>query len=284
MKGKILGLVSCKGGVGKTTATANLGVALANEFGKNVLALDGNISAANLGLHLGLVYPPITIQDVLKNKKSILQATYIHKSGLHVIPSSLSFEGKINTRQLWRKIEKLKNQYELILIDSAPGLGKEVVNVMKAADELLVITTPDIPCVISVMKSVELAKKMKVPIIGTILNRVRNDYHELNGKEISDSLEASVIAKIPENDDVPKSIAFKIPIVQYKPYSTVSISYKKLAGHIIGEEYKLPSTWDRIKEFFRKIKVGQKKRIIERENRSYTNMGKESKKNLILQD
>lgn len=57
MKGKILGIISGKGGVGKTTTVANLGVALVNEFGKKILVLDGNIITANLNLHLDLVYP-----------------------------------------------------------------------------------------------------------------------------------------------------------------------------------------------------------------------------------
>lgn len=265
MKGKILGIISGKGGVGKTTATANIGVALAKEFGKKVLVLDGNVTTANLGLHLGLVYPPFTLQDVLKNNMSLLQATYIHKSGLRVIPSSLSFEEKISTRQFWRKVKRLRNQYELILIDSAPGLGREVINVMKAVDELLVITTPDLPSIITAMKSVELAKKMKVPVIGIILNRVRNKYYELGDNEIINSLEVSVIANIPENENVPESIAMKIPIVRYKPYSSVSILYKKLAGYLIGVEYRLPSIWDRIKGFFGITRVEQRRELLREE-------------------
>lgn len=252
MKGKILGIVSCKGGVGKTTTTANLGAALASEFGKNVLALDANITTANLGMHLGLVYPPFALQDVLKNKVSFLQATYIHKSGLRVIPSSMTFRGKVSTAHLWRKVKRLKNQYELILIDSAPGLGIEMTNVMNAADELLVVTTPDTTCVVTAMKSVILAEKMKVPVVGTIVNRARNNQYELDNGEISDGLEAPVIARIPESRYVPEAIAMKIPVVQYKPFSSVSISYKKLAGYLIGEEYRLPTILDRIKGFFRK--------------------------------
>ncbi|MHA1852617.1 MAG: cell division ATPase MinD [Candidatus Heimdallarchaeaceae archaeon] len=254
MKGKILGIVSGKGGVGKTTTTANLGVALANEFGKNVLALDGNITTANLGLHLGLVYPPITLQDVLKNKLSLIQATYIHNSGLRVIPSSLTFEEGISTKHLWRKVKRLANQYELILIDSSPGLGKEVLNVMKVVDELLIITTPNLPSIITSMKSIDLAKKMKIPILGLVLNRVHDKSYELGENEIINTLEVPVIAKISEDEKIPESIAAKIPLVFYRPYSHTSVVFKRLAAYLVGEEYRPPSIWDKIKSLFSRKK------------------------------
>jgi len=63
--GKIIGVISLKGGVGKTTTVANLGASLAKDFNKKVLVVDANFSAPNLGLHLGLVDPKTTIHDVL---------------------------------------------------------------------------------------------------------------------------------------------------------------------------------------------------------------------------
>ena len=67
--GKIIGIISLKGGVGKTSSVANLGAVLASEFNKKVLVVDANFSAPNLGLHLGLVEPKVTIHDVLLNSK-----------------------------------------------------------------------------------------------------------------------------------------------------------------------------------------------------------------------
>ena len=68
MEGRTIGIISLKGGVGKTTTVANLGAVLAKEFNKKVLVIDANFSAPNLGLHLGIVEPKVTIQDVLLNR------------------------------------------------------------------------------------------------------------------------------------------------------------------------------------------------------------------------
>jgi len=255
-KGKIIGVVSARGGTGKTTTVANLGVVLARELKKNVLALDGNITTANLGLHLGLVYPPVTLHDVLKDKISIIQAVYVHNSGLHVVPSSLELDVKINPAYLGRKIEKLKDRYDLILMDSAPGLGREVLSVIKAVDELLVMTTPDIASIVTSLKLIELAKEMKIPIIGLILNMIRKKRYELHENDIANSLEVPVIAKIPDDEKILEAIAVKMPVVLYDPLSPASIAFKKLAARLIGKKYNPPSTWDRIKSLFSRKQEG----------------------------
>jgi len=256
-KGKIIGVVSAGGGVGKTTTVANLGVTIAKEFNKDILVLDGNISTANLGLHLGLVYPPVTLHDVLKDKISIIQAIYVHESGLHVVPSSLGLDMDVNPVYLGRKIERLKDRYDLILIDSAPGLSKEVLNVMKAVDGLLIMTTPDIASIVTSLKLIDLARKMKVSIIGLVLNMIRKKSYELREDDIVNSLEVPVIAKIPDDEKIPEAVAVKMPVVLYDPLSPASIAFKKLAAHLIEEKYEPPGIWYRIKSLFSRKQEGR---------------------------
>ena len=86
---RIIGFISVKGGVGKTTSVANLGFILANNFKKKVLVVDGNFSAPNLALHFGFVKPQYTLHDVLDGKVNIRKAIYEHSSGMHLLPSSL---------------------------------------------------------------------------------------------------------------------------------------------------------------------------------------------------
>ena len=74
--GKIIGIISIKGGVGKTSVVIALGAAMANEFDKKVLLVDGNFSAPNLALHLGLINPEITLHHVLNNRANAENAIY----------------------------------------------------------------------------------------------------------------------------------------------------------------------------------------------------------------
>ena len=84
---KIIGIVSGKGGVGKTTFTANIGAALAG-MDQKVLVIDGNLSGANLGLHLGLSnFYPFSLNNVLRGEVSLNHAIYKHPLGFDIIPA-----------------------------------------------------------------------------------------------------------------------------------------------------------------------------------------------------
>ena len=94
---RIIGVVSGKGGVGKTTMVANVGTALA-KMGKDVIVLDANLTTPSLGMHLGLPLYPVTIHDVLKGRASIKDAIYVHDSGLKIIPAGISLRDSRQTR------------------------------------------------------------------------------------------------------------------------------------------------------------------------------------------
>ena len=173
MAGKIIGIVSLKGGVGKTSSVANLGAVLASEFGKKTLVIDANFSAPNLGLHLGLVEPGATIHDILLNKANVNDAIYEHESGFHFIPGAY-VSRKVSPFKLKQKISYLKDYYDMILIDSSPNLNEEMLATMIASDELLVVTSPDYPTLSTTLRAVRLAKQKRTPITGLILNRGRN--------------------------------------------------------------------------------------------------------------
>ncbi|MBS3105884.1 AAA family ATPase [Candidatus Woesearchaeota archaeon] len=251
MAGKIIGIISLKGGVGKTSTVANLGAVLATNFNKKILVIDANFSAPNLGLHVGLVDPKTTIHDVMLNKASINEAIYKHDSGFHLIPGAY-ISRKLNPSKLKQKISFLKDYYDVILIDSSPTLNEELLATMMASDELFVVTSPDYPTLSTTLRAVKLAKQKKVPITGLILNRVRGKKFELGIKDIEDASQVPVLGVLPEDIKVPESIYCTTPVSLYKPTSSSAIGFKKLAARIIGEKYEEHALWNKLKAFFKR--------------------------------
>ncbi|MEN7982666.1 MAG: AAA family ATPase [Nanoarchaeota archaeon] len=234
--GKIIGVLSLKGGVGKTSTVVALGGALAN-FGKKVLLIDGNFSAPNLGIHLNLIDPETTIHDVLKGKKHAKEA--IHNIGeIDIIPASVFNKEKINPLKLKDKIKLLKKRYDIILIDSSPSLNEETLAVMLTSDKLLIVTTPDLPTLSTTLKATKIAKSRGNPIIGLVLNKVHNKNFELTPKEIEETAEVPVMAVIPHDIKILKSLSQFKPSTFHKPNSKASQEYKRLAATLLGEKYK----------------------------------------------
>jgi septum site-determining protein MinD len=233
---KIVGIVSAKGGVGKTTTAVNIGAVAVNTFKKSVLVVDTNLNSGNLGLNLGLTYHPVSMYDIIKNPLSILHSVHKHKTGLHVIPSSLvSDKRKIDPASLKRKLKSLNN-YDLILLDSAPGVGEDARIAIKASDILFLIITPDFPTIGTAIKTIELAKKLKVPVEGVIVNRVKHKKYEITRKEIERVLGLPIISAIPEDAAVYEAAAARMPVVLHKGNSDASVSYKKLSAFIFGKK------------------------------------------------
>lgn len=248
----VIGVLSGKGGVGKTTVVANLGAVLSYEFEKKVVILDSCITTSHLGLHFGLYdEPPFTLIDVLERKVSITQAVYIHSlTSLRIIPASLTLEEKIKLKNLNKFINQLDTVYEIIIIDCPPTLGKNVINIINAIEDGLIVTTPQIPDVVDALKTINLLQKMKKRIRGLVVNRVKGEKYELKIPEIKSMCDQPIISIIPEDSKISESIRKGIPICLYDRNSKAAIQLRKLAAYLIGEGYPTPSLISRIKNFF----------------------------------
>lgn len=235
LMGKIIGVLSLKGGVGKTSSVISLGFCLA-ELGKKVLLVDCNFSAPNLGLALNVINPEKTLHHVLERSAQIKDA--IHElDHFHVIPASIFKEPKINPLKLKDYIRDLKKIYDVILLDSSPALNDETLSVMLAADELLLITTPDHVTLGTTLKAVKDARERGFRVIGIILNKVYNKNFELNIEDIEKTIDVPVLAVIPHDVEAVKSVSLLKPWAERKPNSKGTIEYKKLAHVLVGEKY-----------------------------------------------
>jgi septum site-determining protein MinD len=247
MSGKIIGVISIKGGVGKTTVVSNLAAALAGR-GKKVLAIDANFSAPNLGLHVGIVNKEKTIHEVIAGKISADSAIYSNDYGFDIMPARL-MPIKIDPLRLRRKIGNLKNAYDFILIDSSPNLNEEMAATMAASDELIVVSSPDFPTLSCTLRAIKAAKEKKVPITGLVLNRVRNKRYELTLDEIENAAETPVIGAMREEEKVLESVSETKPVVCFAPKKDVSVEYQKLAAALSGGKYRDMRLWSAVRNF-----------------------------------
>ena len=235
---KFIGLISAKGGVGKTTTTINLTSAL-HFFKRNVIALDANFANPDLGIHLGVPNVTKNLHTSLKKKHSIRDSVYKHPSGIKIIPGSVSYkEGRTAARDnLLSVIYELFGTTEAVIIDSTPGLGRDAEAVIHASDCLLIVTTPDMCAVTGSLKMVKLAHELEKEVLGIIVNRKRHDDYEMSEQNIAEFLGKPVIGVIPEEDEIRNSLQTNHPLVISNPNNVASIAFKKIAGILIGEKY-----------------------------------------------
>lgn len=247
--GTIITITSGKGGVGKTTSAINLGAAL-NGFGKEVIVVDANLTTPNIGLHLGAPMVPVTLNHVLLGKAKIEDALYEHESGTKILPSSLSVKElkRVNHGKLKDLSKRLSKLADYIIYDSAAGLGQEAIASLEAADEIIVITNPEIPAVTDALKTARLAEDMGKNVKGVIVTRVDRAKTEMPLSSIQDMLELPILGVVPEDKAAHESLVKKDALVHTHPRSKAARAYRKIAAKIIGNNsYKEKlSFWERL--------------------------------------
>ncbi len=236
---RVIGVLSGKGGVGKTTIVANLGVALTSKFNKKVTVIDCNLTTSHLGMHFGIFNYPKTLNDFLKGNSQIEDIIFPHGTGVNIIPASLNLSDLtgIDISILNNKIKDMLNDNDFVFLDIAPGFGKEAISGMLACQEAILVTTPDLPSVTDIMKAKNVLDDINVKTIGIIVNKVTGKKFDLTPQEINETTDIPVIASIPFSFDIVESLANKTPLVAYKSDSNVSIELFKLAAMLSNEEY-----------------------------------------------
>jgi len=235
---RIIAVASGKGGVGKTTIVSNLAAALSH-FKKSVVAIDANLTTANLGLHLGIPLYPVTLNDVLKGRAKVKDALYYHSAGFRIIPGDVSL-AELMTPKSAKLIDifyKLAGEADFVLIDTAAGLGKEAQEAIKAADEIITVTNPEMPAITDALKLSKIAAGFETRNLGVVVNRVKSASYEVPLHRIGEFLELPVIGKVHEDRNVGASIANRQPVVLYRPSSMAAHQIKAIAAGLIGYQY-----------------------------------------------
>lgn len=251
---KIIVITSGKGGVGKTTTAINLAAAL-NYFGEDVLVIDANLSTPNIGLHLNSPEVPIDLNQVLLKKAEPMEAVYEHESGIKVMPSSLSIEElkKIKPEKITEFKPNFKKLADHVIVDSAAGLGHEATSIIKMADEIIIVTNPEIAAITDALKTIKLAEQLKIPVKGVIMTRVKKDKIEMQPENVKEMLELDVLGMIPEHNDVRRSQNNKDAVVHTHPKSIPARAYKEIAATLLDIPYDSESEKEKIFERLLKI-------------------------------
>src|SRR3989338_4209897 len=243
----IITVASGKGGVGKTTTSITSGAAL-HALNREVIIVDANLTTPNVGLHLGAPIVPVNLNHVMQGKAKVGDAIYEHESGTKVIPSSLSVKElrKINHGKLKDIAKKLRGMADYVILDSAAGLGNEAISSIEAADELIIVTNPEITAVTDALKAVKLAQELGKRVRGVIVTRVSGNKHEMSILNVKEMLDLPVLGVVPEDKKVLASLRHKDAVIHMYPYTKSALAYKRIAAKIAGVSYKDPGFWKKM--------------------------------------
>jgi len=258
--GEAIVITSGKGGVGKTTTTANLGTALALQ-NKKVCLVDTDIGLRNLDVVMGLENRIIyDIVDVAEGRCKLSQTLIKDKrfECLQLVPAAQSKDKTaITPEQMKSIIDELKRDFDYVLIDCPAGIEQGFKNAVAGADQSIVVTTPENSAVRDVDRIIGLLEKEEtVAAPKLIINRIRPHMVKMGGMleidDILDVLAIDLLGVIVDDEGV-ISASNKGEPIALNPSSRASIGYRNIARRILGESVPLMS-FDENKGFFSRMK------------------------------
>ena len=242
MAGMVVTITSGKGGVGKTTTTANIGVALARR-GQRVVCLDADIGLRNLDVVMGLenriVYDLV---DVIEERAKLRQALIKDKRlpELNLLPAAQKRDkSAISDKQMIKSCDDLRKDFDWILIDSPAGIEGGFKYSVAPADEVIVVVTPEVSSVRDADRVIGLVESMEKPSPKLLINRLRPSMVKRGDMlDISDVLEIlaiELLGVVPEDETVITATNKGAPVA-LDDRSPSGGAFLRVARRMMGED------------------------------------------------
>lgn len=143
---QVIAMASGKGGVGRTSISVNLALAFANS-GKRVVLFDADFGLANVHVQLGFA-PELTIADVIKGSCELKDMLHLGPRGVRIVPASSGYNDVVKFDSalyagLIQSFSEIDNSLDVLIVDTAAGIGESVISMVRAAQEVLIVLTPD---------------------------------------------------------------------------------------------------------------------------------------------
>ena len=238
---EVIVVTSGKGGVGKTTTTANLGTGL-SKLDKKVVLVDTDIGLRNLDVVLGLenriVY---NLVDVVDGNCKISQALIKDKKtdGLYLLPAAQTRDkDAVTPDQMRELVEELRKDFDYIILDCPAGIEQGFKNAIAAADRALVVTTPEVSAVRDADRIIGLLEANEIKNIRLIVNRLNVDMvkhgNMMTAEDVVEVLSIDLIGVIPYDEKIVVSTNTGTPLAGED--TLVGQSYMKICKRIMGED------------------------------------------------
>ncbi len=242
--GEVIVVTSGKGGVGKTTTTANVGTGLA-KLDKKVVLIDTDIGLRNLDVVMGLenriVY---NLVDVIEGNCRIKQALIKDKRypNLYLLPSAQTRDkNSVSPEQMKKLAEELKGEFDYILMDCPAGIEQGFLNAIAGADSALVVTTPEVSAVRDADRIIGLLEAHEIKKTSLIVNRLRTDMVKrgdmMSADDVVEILAIDLIGVVPDDENIVVSTNQGEPLVGSD--SLAGKAYMNICRRINGEEVPL---------------------------------------------
>lgn len=239
--GEVIVITSGKGGVGKTTTTANIGAGLA-KMGKNVVVIDTDLGLRNLDVVMGMenriVY---NLVDVIEGNCRMKQALIKdkHYENLYLLPSAQTKDKTaISQGQMKKLTEELAEEYDYVLLDCPAGIEQGFQNAIAGATRAIVVTTPEVSAIRDADRIIGLLEKNQIKKLDLIINRIRMDMVRrgdmMSVEDVSEILSIQLLGVLPDDEQVVIATNQGEPVIEMDSLS--GLAYQNICRRIIGEE------------------------------------------------